>query len=505
LFASVPAAAQSSPAESAEGGAKAPARFALILGVNRSVDADAALLRYADDDAAKYQELFRGLGARTYLIARLDANTERLHAQAVAEAREPTRAELVRAVDQLVADMRFASERHVRTIVYVVFSGHGNAENGRAYLSLEDSRLFGSDLDNLILDRVGASEFDVIVDACQSYLLASTRGPGGRRHEVHDFVARPGIRPRRNLGMLLSTSISGESHEWQGVEAGIFSHEVRSGLYGAADADGDGVVTYAEIASFVQRANASITAERFRPEVYARPPQDGQALVDLRALPGHRIEIGRGEHAHYTLENSEGVQIAEFHNSSEQPVTILEPAQTLPLFLRRVNDDAEFAVPLGLEHVRVADLEPSSGLIASRGAAAYAFGKIFALPFGPSWVHRLPEEDTQDAPQPRRPGDRWRPVLGWSLVGVGLAAGLTGAGLELSAEQTRAGLASSASQQQAQDVNRTLQARGWQAGISFGISGLAAGAGAVILLSSPADARFGVSAAPSELQLWGRF
>src|SRR5882724_8800182 len=101
------------------------ARFALILGVNHSVDADAALLHYADDDAAKYLDLFRGLGARTYLLSRLDSNTERLHPQANAEAREPTQAELGRTLDQLEADVALAQKRHLRTIVYVVYSCHG--------------------------------------------------------------------------------------------------------------------------------------------------------------------------------------------------------------------------------------------------------------------------------------------------------------------------------------------------------------------------------------------
>ena len=39
--------------------------YALIVGTNRSVDADLKPLRYADDDAVRYQELFRALGART--------------------------------------------------------------------------------------------------------------------------------------------------------------------------------------------------------------------------------------------------------------------------------------------------------------------------------------------------------------------------------------------------------------------------------------------------------
>src|SRR5258706_12489347 len=70
------------------------ARFALIIGVNHSRDADAALLRFADDDAGKYQALFRGLGPRTYLLSRLDENTNRAPPQEARRANEPTGAGL---------------------------------------------------------------------------------------------------------------------------------------------------------------------------------------------------------------------------------------------------------------------------------------------------------------------------------------------------------------------------------------------------------------------------
>ncbi|HXU82275.1 MAG TPA: hypothetical protein VN914_12820, partial [Polyangia bacterium] len=62
------------------------ATFALIIGVNQSPERDLLPLRYADDDAARYRDLFRELGARTHLLASLDENTRRLHPEAAAEA-----------------------------------------------------------------------------------------------------------------------------------------------------------------------------------------------------------------------------------------------------------------------------------------------------------------------------------------------------------------------------------------------------------------------------------
>ena len=60
------------------------ATFALIIGVNKSIDPDLQDLHYADDDAARYFELFRSLGARTYLLTNPDKNTELLNHQAAA-------------------------------------------------------------------------------------------------------------------------------------------------------------------------------------------------------------------------------------------------------------------------------------------------------------------------------------------------------------------------------------------------------------------------------------
>lgn len=154
------------------------AAFAFIVGVNQSVDPEEPALRYADDDAARYLDLFRLLGARTYLLARLDENTERLHPQAAAEASAPRWAEWQRVVDQLARDVAQARERDLGTVIYFVYAGHGSVRNGQGYVTLEDRRLTGRDLVEGLIDRVNAEQVHLIVDACSSYFLAYGRGPG---------------------------------------------------------------------------------------------------------------------------------------------------------------------------------------------------------------------------------------------------------------------------------------------------------------------------------------
>ena len=200
-------------------------------------------------------------------------------------------AELARRSSRWRPTSRTRARRGVPTVVYFVYAGHGNVENGRGYLALEDARLFGADLEQLIVDRVGGAETHFIVDACYSVFLAMSRGPGGERREAHGFSALGGLAARPGVGLLLSTSSARESHEWSEFQAGVFSHEVRSGLLGAADANGDGQVSYREIAAFVERANAPIPNERFRPDVYAKEPTVGAPCWTCAPGLGRRLEL----------------------------------------------------------------------------------------------------------------------------------------------------------------------------------------------------------------------
>ena len=160
---------------------------------------------------------------QTQAHERKEANTM----EAVAEAQEPRLQELERIVDQVVTDVAKARERHVPAVLYFVYAGHGNVEAGRGYLALEDARLFGGDIERLVIDRVHAAETHIIVDACYSVFLAFSRGPGGERQEAHGFSTLAGLAGRADVGLLLSTSSARESHEWSEFQAGIFSHEVR--------------------------------------------------------------------------------------------------------------------------------------------------------------------------------------------------------------------------------------------------------------------------------------
>lgn len=506
LFAAIAALSSSARAERS---AEEPsyAVFALIVGVNTSVDPGTPTLHYADDDAARYLDLFRSLGARTYVLTRLDENTQRLHPQLAAEALLPIRSDFDRAVAGLARDVQQARDRQVKTLLYFVYAGHGNVRDGRGYITLEDAQLDAGALDSQVVDAIGADRTHFIVDACDSYFLALGRGPGGQRREAHGFVGWQGLRVRDSVGLLLSTSSARESHEWSGFQAGVFSHEVRSALYGAADADGDGQVSYREASAFIERANQAIPNEQYRPNVYARPPKDSPVLIDLRGRWRSRIEVPANRSGHYLLEDGRGVRIADFHNDDTEPAYLVRPPHSGRLYLRRLDDDVEFVIPSEPERVELASLEPAEPRDHARGAANDAYGLLFALPFGPSVVQGYRPRATLDgADDVRAPAPPWKTYTGVGLLGLGAGGAAVGAlMLESAASLEPQASADSAGDRSA--LEGRVRDRNLVAVVAFAAGGVAATCGVALLLwpRSPARVDVGARAGGPWISVHGEF
>jgi Caspase domain len=467
------------------------ASFALLIGSNLSVDADLPPLHYADDDAAGYFDLFRLIGARTYLLTRTDDSTRRLHPQAAAEALEPRRAVLDQVVALVAADVAQAHARGLETQLYIAYAGHGGVQNGQGYITLEDARISGSDL-SALTRRIPATRVHIIVDACASYSLAFGRGPGGERRPAHGFADTLGLADDPRVGLLLSTSPDGKSHEWEALQAGVFSHEVRSALYGAADVDGDGKVSYREVAAFVERANASIPNARFRPEVHARPPHDSDVLLDVRAGLARRVDIDGAHAGRYLLEDSRGVRLLDLHTSPGQAVHILRPAPGGTAYLTRMDTPQEFAIPPAPDVIAIADLTSSPPRAEARGAASDALEHFFALPFDYGIVDAYRVEPpvlgpTADVPAPASaPASRasLRRTLGWTATGLGVAGLGIGAALSVMAVQASQDASASSSQQTAGANDSRVSNYNTGAVVSY-IAGGALLAGGVLTLVWP--------------------
>jgi hypothetical protein len=357
--------------------------FAIVVGVNRPLDPGTPTLLYADDDAILFHKLLSRMG-RSQLLIDPDEGTRRLHGS-IAGALSPTRENLRRAMEGTLAAVEAARSRGERPQLFFIYSGHGDVKNNEGYLALADGRLTATDLDERLLSRSRAETNHVIVDACKSYFIVHEKRAGGTRQPVGQPFSRTSGLARRfpNTGFLLSTSSGSSSHEWEEFQAGIFSHEVRSGLLGAADMNRDGQVSYNEMRAFIEVANGTIPNDRFRPHIFVRAPGNDGSRALLRVRPHHSaaITVPPARAGRYFLEDSKGVRLADLHSDGSAPVTLAMLADGR-LYFHDLDRSVEYLVDArpGQRQIAALPSKPSSYRV--KGAAHEAFTQIFKRPFG---------------------------------------------------------------------------------------------------------------------------
>ncbi len=413
-------------------------RFGLIVANNDSVDPEVESLEYADDDGARYYELFDSFTTETKLLTTLDSESQRIFPEIARETDPPSRPELDQTVRDLAAEMEQAREEGHETELYLVFTGHGDVDAaGDGYLSLANSKLYRRDIYREIIDPLDAGFTHLVVDACHAYFMVHPRGDDGGDDDEHWRDDRSGETldeqlaaylagggsdeegSRPTVGVIASTAGNAEVHEWSRYRAGVFSHQLRSGLVGAADADGDGEITYRELEAYLVAANAAVTNPRARLDVYAHPPDQDRTrpLTRLDRFEGATLlEIPAGKGGRYHLEDSRGLRYADFHVDASIPTHIallrepLDDGGSYYLF----DGDRQAEIPLETLAVRSSELAFRERRRQSRGSIDEAFrSNLFETPFGPSFVAgfeagRSAGEPGMERAAPDRAPDVWR-------------------------------------------------------------------------------------------------
>jgi hypothetical protein len=429
LAVALPAIARAAPA--------AEQALAVVIGSNESPTPALERLRYADDDAIQNARMLSLLGVRSQLLVSPDAETRELFPSVSADGRA-TRASVVAAFDRSAALARQARARGQATSLYIFVAAHGDAEGDRAFLQLEDGRLWREDLAELAR-RVGADQTHVVIDACQASVFVGSRGPGGDRFPLGFGFSRearsPSWPPR--TGFLTARSSGGQTHEWTEFQAGIFSHEVRSGLLGGADVDRDGRVTYAELGAFIRRANELIPNRKYRPEVLTAPPGGAlEAVVATLPAGPLLLDIEGKAAGRASVETERGVRLADVHVAPGGAVSLRLPTDMGAVFVAVEHPRGEFRVAAAPGRVVLSQLSPEPPRARARGAAHEAFRRLFARPFdaGAVAAFRADAALAAEMPEPEPPRSALR-TAGWTSAAIGVAGLASGGGLLLSARQ----------------------------------------------------------------------
>ncbi len=353
-------------------------RYAVIVAYGGGSSSGLAPLEYADDDGAKYHELFSQIADDVRLFSVLDETTQRVHPASARIALIPRRKDVLAGLtDVFERAQRDVAAGH-EVVFYFVLVGHGKiGDGGEGYVALLDGTFTRTDMFQQVLAKSPATTNHIIVDACNAYFLVHRRGGGDaappRKEAVQAFVSRESLARYPNTGVLLSTSSEKDTHEWSVYRAGVFSHQLRSAIAGGADVNGDGEIAYSEAAAFLAAANQHVT-EAARVEVFVRPPlADVQRpLVDLkRAKFSHWLHVPEGKPIRLYLEDSRGARYVDLHLGGNAVTLGLVPSAH---YFARTHDGArELRLDVNVTRIDLQRERMTRPAVSARGAVEESF------------------------------------------------------------------------------------------------------------------------------------
>ncbi|MBN1221924.1 MAG: caspase family protein [Candidatus Aminicenantes bacterium] len=200
-------------------------RFAFLVGANHG-GKDRLTLRYAVDDARAVQKVLEEMGGI------LPADSRFLT--------EPSRDAFFKAIDILSEDVKRAKERFRRVEVIFYFSGHSDEEN----LFLGSDRVSYKEFKDLIT-AIGADVRIGILDSCASGAMTLPKGVKKKPPFLMDTAY-----DMKGYAFITSSSATEAAQESSRLKRSFFTHNLISGMRGAADRNQDGRITLNEAYQF---------------------------------------------------------------------------------------------------------------------------------------------------------------------------------------------------------------------------------------------------------------
>lgn len=310
--------------------------YAVVIGYNGG-GGGLPELRFADDDAVRFALLFAGLDAakqrgHVWLLSDLDAETTaglQKARLAVPPRRSPTRAALFAALDEVGLALAARPRPERPATLYVVYAGHGL--KGRILMKPDaalEAAVTGRELRAAVAEVARAApalRTFLFLDACRSQSLFTERGAAAEigpdlADEASALEARANAVP---IGVLTAAAAGKPAGEVQDLGAGYFSHVLASGLAGAADADGDDVVSFGELAAFVAFNTERLTGQR---PWFSPPGGDlGAPAMDHRGRRT-RLDLSAAAPGRYLIEAAPGRPVfAEAWKGDRHPLRLTLP------------------------------------------------------------------------------------------------------------------------------------------------------------------------------------
>ncbi|MBN1961987.1 MAG: caspase family protein [Deltaproteobacteria bacterium] len=199
-----------------------PRYLAIIVGNDHGLN-DELELRYAATDAEKVAKV---------LVDLAGFDTHDIHLLKNAQAKDLKR------IFADINDSKQNDKQPAISLLFFYYSGHGDGAN----LHMQGSKLPFAQLRSM-LAQTKAQVSITLMDSCKSGALTRAKGATlGPAYEI-EFLKDPEVEGRIIITSSSEDEISQESDK---IEGSFFTHNWISGLYGAADANADEIVTLEE-------------------------------------------------------------------------------------------------------------------------------------------------------------------------------------------------------------------------------------------------------------------
>ena len=213
-------------------------RFAVVIG-NNSGASDEQPLRFAESDAQRVADVLGDLGGvptENQVVLRGKTSDE-------------VRSAILATHERIRAGARSMTD----AVLFVYYSGHGDADA----LHLGSSRLPLHELERLVQDSPAEVRL-LIIDACRSGSITRVKG-GHPAPPLALAIAAPLF--GQGTIVLTASTLTEDAQESDQLGGSFFTHYLTSGLRGAADDNGDHVITVAEVFDYT-RAQTIMASSR---------------------------------------------------------------------------------------------------------------------------------------------------------------------------------------------------------------------------------------------------
>jgi caspase domain-containing protein len=215
------------------GEARAATRYAIVVGENDG-DKQEKVLRYAESDAKRVAEVLRSVGG--------------FHPEDVIVLTDVSAEDVRRALIETNARIRTSGEK---SMLFIFYSGHGDSES----LHLDGSHLPLAELRDLAVGSPAEARV-LVIDSCRSGALTRVKGGTiGPSFPVEKEIPLTAA----GLAILASSAAGEDAQESDQIGASFFTHFLVSAFIGAADRNGDGLVTLGEAFNYASERTLAAT------------------------------------------------------------------------------------------------------------------------------------------------------------------------------------------------------------------------------------------------------